>query len=197
MTSPVTENHYRLGWSPFASTPPHAEFRCPSRRLSPRQSPYLPLFRRYLRQQGLPVTLQREVVADVVFNSREHLSVEEIEARLKERGERIGKATIYRTMEILVRSGLVEDHDFGDGFKRYEHLFGHQPVHEHLVCTQLPRRGRVRAPRDRPHPGRGGGRHGFLPTRHRLEIYGLCAACQGKGVTVEYRGLACPVLEVA
>ena len=37
--------------------------------------------------------------------------------------------------EPTVRSGLVEDHDFGDGFKRYEHLFGHQPVHEHLVCT--------------------------------------------------------------
>ena len=72
-------------------------------------SPYLHLFRRYLRQQGLPVTQQREVVADVVFGSADHLSVEEIEARLKQRGERIGKATIYRTMEILVRSGLVEE----------------------------------------------------------------------------------------
>ena len=160
-------------------------------------SPYLPLFRRYLRQQGLPVTLQREVVADVVFNSREHLSVEEIEARLKERGERIGKATIYRTMEILVRSGLVEDHDFGDGFKRYEHLFGHQPVHEHLVCTSC----RAVVEFERPEIARiqdeVAAAHGFLPTRHRLEIYGLCAACQEKGITVEYRGLACPVLEVA
>ena len=132
-------------------------------------SPYLPLFRRYLRQQGLPVTLQREVVADVVFNSREHLSVEEIEARLKERGERIGKATIYRTMEILVRSGLVEDHDFGDGFKRYEHLFGHQPVHEHLVCTSC----RAVVEFQRPEIDRiqdeVAAAHGFLPTRHRLE----------------------------
>ena len=79
-------------------------------------SPYLHLFRRYLKQQGLPITQQREVVADVVFASREHLSVEDIEARLKDRGERIGKATIYRTLESLVRSGLVEDHDFGVGF---------------------------------------------------------------------------------
>lgn len=160
-------------------------------------SPFLPLFRRYLRQQGLPITLQREVVADVVFNSREHLSVEEIEARLKERGERIGKATIYRTMEILVRSGLVEDHDFGDGFKRYEHLFGHQPVHEHLVCTSC----RAVVEFERPEIARiqddVAAAHGFLPTRHRLEIYGLCSACQEKGVTIEYRGLACPVLEVA
>jgi Fur family transcriptional regulator, ferric uptake regulator len=98
-------------------------------------SPYLHLFRRYLRQQGLPVTQQREVVAEVVFTSEAHLSVEEIEAELKKRGERIGKATIYRTMEILVRSGLVADHDFGDGFKRYEHLFGEQRGHQHLVCS--------------------------------------------------------------
>jgi Fur family ferric uptake transcriptional regulator len=160
-------------------------------------SPYLPLFRRYLRQRGLPVTQQREVVADVVFASHEHLSVEEIEARLKQRGERIGKATIYRTMEILVRSGLVEDHDFGDGFKRYEHLFGHQPLHEHLVCTHC----RSVVEFERPEIARiqdeVAAQHGFLPARHRLEIYGLCADCQRQGVTVTYQGLACPVMEVA
>jgi Fur family ferric uptake transcriptional regulator len=160
-------------------------------------SPYLPLFRRYLRQRGLPVTQQREVVADVVFASHEHLSVEEIEARLKQRGERIGKATIYRTMEILVRSGLVEDHDFGDGFKRYEHLFGHQPVHEHLVCTHC----RAVVEFERPELSRiqdeVAAEHGFLPARHRLEIYGLCGDCQRQGVTVPYQGLACPVMEVA
>ena len=160
-------------------------------------SPYLPLFRRYLRQQGLPVTQQREVVADVVFNSREHLSVEEIEARLKDRGERIGKATIYRTMEILVRSGLVEDHDFGDGFKRYESLFGQQPVHEHLVCTQCRKVVEFQRPEIERIQDEVAAQHGFLPTRHRLEIYGLCAACQEKGVTVKYQGLACPVLDVA
>ena len=164
---------------------------------APAPSPYLPLFRRYLRQQGLPVTLQREVVADVVFNSREHLSVEEIEARLKERGERIGKATIYRTMEILVRSGLVEDHDFGDGFKRYEHLFGHQPVHEHLVCTHCRGVVEFERPEIRRIQDEVAAAHGFQATRHRLEIYGLCADCQQQGVTVKYQGLACPALDVA
>ena len=70
-------------------------------------TPFINLFRRYLREQGLPVTQQREAVADIVFSSTGHLSVEDIEAALKGQGERIGKATIYRTMEILVRSGLV------------------------------------------------------------------------------------------
>jgi len=163
----------------------------------PAASPYLHLFRRYLKQQGLPVTQQREVVADVVFTTSEHLSVEEIEARLKERGERIGKATIYRTMEILVRSGLVEDHDFGDGFKRYEHLFGNQPVHDHLVCTHCRKVTEFRSPELQRIQDAVSREHGFAPTRHRLEIHGLCADCQQQGVTVAYNGLTCPAWDVA
>jgi len=160
-------------------------------------SPFIHLFRRYLRQQGLPVTQQREVVADVVFKSSEHLSVEEIETALRARGERIGKATIYRTMEILVRSGLVEEHDFGEGFKRYEHLFGQQPVHEHLICTHCSSVTEFQAPEVVRVQEEVARRHGFLASRHRLEIYGICAGCQEKGVTVTYQGLTCPALEVA
>jgi Fur family transcriptional regulator, ferric uptake regulator len=159
-------------------------------------SPYLHLFRRYLRQHGLPVTQQREVVADVVFGSTAHLSVEEIEAELKKRGERIGKATIYRTMEILVRSGLVEDHDFGDGFKRYEHLFGHQGghQHQHLVCTNCRSVTEFRRPEIQRIQDEVARAHGFLPARHRLEVYGLCPDCRAAGVELTYDGVACPAL---
>jgi Fur family ferric uptake transcriptional regulator len=158
-------------------------------------SPFIQLFRRYLREQGLPVTQQREAVAEVVFNSTAHLSVEDIEDALKGHGERIGKATIYRTMEILVRSGLVEEHDFGEGFKRYEHLFGQQPIHEHLICTHCSKviefqsSEVVRLQEATAH------QHGFLPTRHRLEIYGICAECQQSGVVPQNDGLTCPAVE--
>ena len=158
-------------------------------------SPFINLFRRYLREQGLPVTQQREVVADVVFNSSEHLSVEDIESALRERGERIGKATIYRTMEILVRSGLVEEHDFGEGFKRYEHLFGQQPVHEHLICTHCSRVIEFQSPEVVRVQEQMAREHGFLPARHRLEIYGLCAECQTLGVTIDRQGLTCPATQ--
>ncbi len=159
-------------------------------------SPFIRLFHRYLREQGLPVTQQREVVADVIFNSFDHLSVEEIERTLKERGERIGKATIYRTMEILVRSGLVEEHDFGEGFKRYEHLFGQQPEHEHLICTHCGKVTEFHSPEVMRVQAETARLHGFLATRHRLEIYGLCAHCQELGVQVPHEGLTCPVAEL-
>ena len=156
-------------------------------------SPYLQLFRRYLRDQGLPVTPQREAVADAIFSSKGHLSVEDIEGALRGTGERIGKATIYRTVEILVRSGLVEEHDFGEGFKRYEHLFGSTPVHEHLICVNCHQVVEFQSPEVVRLQEETARQHGFAPVRHRLEIYGLCRGCQEKGVELPDEGLTCPV----
>ncbi|MGH7500306.1 MAG: Fur family transcriptional regulator [Longimicrobiales bacterium] len=154
---------------------------------------FVHLFRRYLRDQGLPVTQQREAIAEVVFGASGQQSVEEIEGRLREAGERIGKATIYRTLEMLVKSGLVEEHDFGEGFKRYEHLFGQKPVREHLVCTECGKVAEIHSlelVRVQEEEAR---RYGFLPARYRLQIYGLCAACQAAGAELKWEGLTCPI----
>jgi Fur family transcriptional regulator, ferric uptake regulator len=156
-------------------------------------STFLHLFRRYLRDQGLPITQQRETIAEVVFNSNEHQSVEEIEAKLRSQDEKIGKATIYRTLEMLVKSGLVAEHDFGEGFKRYEHMFGQAPVREHLVCTEC---GKVKAI-DSPELQRAqqevAEKQGFMPARYRLAIYGICKDCQLAGRTLRWEGLTCPI----
>jgi Fur family transcriptional regulator, ferric uptake regulator len=154
---------------------------------------FVHLFRRYLREQGLPVTQQRESIAEVVFGSPDRVSVEDIEGRLKERDERIGKATIYRTLEMLVRSGLVAEHDFGEGFKRYEHLFGQKPVREHLVCTECGGVQEIHSTELVRVQEEEAKRHGFLPHRYRLQIYGLCAECQASGAELKWEGLSCPI----
>ena len=155
--------------------------------------PFIRLFGRYLREQGLPVTSQREAVAEVVFGSDGHLSVDEIEQRLRTQGHRIGKATVYRTLDLLVRSRLVEEHDFGEGFKRYEHRLSSEPVHEHLICLEC---GKVQEFRSRELDvveGRVQREFGFVPGRHRLEIYGLCRDCHEAGATLGEDGLTCPI----
>lgn len=154
---------------------------------------YVHLFRRYLREQGLPVTQQREAIAEVVFSSAEHLSVDDIETELRERGERIGKATIYRTLETLVKSGLVEEHDFGEGFKRYEHLFGQQLVREHLICTECGKVADIHSTELHRVQEEEARRRGFLPSRYRLQIYGLCAECRAAGAELKWEGLSCPI----
>ena len=156
-------------------------------------SPLIRLFGRYLRDIGLPVTSQREAVAAVVFDSEGHLSVDDIERELRARGERIGKATVYRTLDLLVRSRLVEEHDFGEGFKRYEHRLSSHPIHEHLICMEC---GNVEEFESRELfrvESRVKSEHGFIPVKRRLEIYGLCKECHEAGVEVPIEGLMCPI----
>jgi Fur family transcriptional regulator, ferric uptake regulator len=134
-------------------------------------------FRRYLRDHRQPVTRQRDLVAQAVFLSDDHPSVDTIGKSLKARGEHVGVATVYRTLDLLMQSGLVRAHEFGQGFKRYE------PVpsaadHEHLVCERC---GRVvefqheRLERMLPVIA---DEHGFQHRRHRIEVYGICRECR-------------------
>ncbi|MBI4521526.1 MAG: transcriptional repressor [Gemmatimonadetes bacterium] len=155
--------------------------------------PFVHLFERYLREQGLPVTQQRAAVADAVFSAVGHLSVDDIEQRLRDSGERIGKATIYRTLDLLVKSGLVDEHDFGEGFKRYEHLLHRQPVHQHLICLECGKVTEFRSDALQAIQNDVATAYAFTPTRHRFEIYGLCADCRDAGVTIRYQGLTCPI----
>jgi Fur family ferric uptake transcriptional regulator len=143
---------------------------------SEERSELLERFRRWLREQRLPVTRQRDVVAETVFGSEEHLSVDAIARRLRDRGERVGVATIYRTLGLLVGAGLVREHEFGEGFRRFEPA-GDQGGHEHLICDRC---GRVvefaneRLERMLPVIA---DEHAFQHRRHRVEIFGTCRDC--------------------
>ncbi len=136
-------------------------------------------FRRHLGERRLPVTRQRLAVAGEIFHSGDHPSVEDLERRLRAAGAQVGTATLYRTLELLVRSGLVREHDFGEGFKRYEPVAA-APAHDHLFCQRcglvvefandrLERMLRMTADE-----------HHFLYRRHRVDVHGICTACRGR-----------------
>lgn len=134
-------------------------------------------FHRYLRDHRLPITRQRDEVARIVFQSEEHLSVEALERKLKEQGIRVGTATVYRTLEVLAKSGLVRVHDFGEGFRRYEAM-PQQAHHEHLICLRCGTVAEFQNDRLERMIPIIADEHEFQPQRHRVEIYGLCRACR-------------------
>jgi Fur family ferric uptake transcriptional regulator len=146
-------------------------------------------FRRFLRDHHQPVTRQRDLVARVVLLADDHLSVDAIQRRLRDQGESVGTATVYRTLEKLVESGLVRAHDFGEGFKRYEPMPA-QTDHEHLICERC---GSVvefqneRLERMLPVIA---DEHAFQHTRHRVEIYGVCRECRQRDLPVGPAGAA-------
>lgn len=134
-------------------------------------------FRAYLREHNLPVTAQRLAIADVILRSEQHLSAEEILLELAARNAAAGMATVYRTIEVLVRSGLVVERDFGEGFKRYE-AARDIPHHEHMVCNVCGRVTEFRDERLERMTMLIAEAHGFARQRHRLVIHGTCAECR-------------------
>jgi Fur family transcriptional regulator, ferric uptake regulator len=137
-------------------------------------------FRGYLREHNLPVTAQRLAIAEVILSSDRHLSAEEVAAELTARGAAAGTATVYRTLELLVKSGLAVERDFGEGFRRYESARD-IPHHEHLLCTVCGRVTEFRDERLERMTTLIAETHGFARQRHRLVIYGVCAECQAGG----------------
>jgi Fur family ferric uptake transcriptional regulator len=134
-------------------------------------------FRQYLQDHRLPRTRQRDRIAGIVFSSEAHPSAADIQRTLVEGDDRVGTATVYRTLELLVASGLARGHDFGDGCKRYE-ATPMQQGHEHLICVRC---GTVveftNDPLERMLPIISD-EHAFVHQRHHVEIYGLCSACR-------------------
>ncbi|MDH3496987.1 MAG: transcriptional repressor [Gemmatimonadota bacterium] len=137
----------------------------------------LEAFRRYLRDHSLPVTHQREVVAAAVFFADRHISVGELERTLAAQGDHVGTATVYRTLELLTRAGLIQEHDFGEGFKRYEPLAA-RGYHEHLICLRCGRVVEFASERFERMSQLIAEEHGFRHHHHRWEIYGQCRDCQ-------------------
>jgi Fur family ferric uptake transcriptional regulator len=138
-------------------------------------------FRDYLRGNGLPITAQRLVIAEIVLGSSEHLSAEDVMIELGRRGAYAGTATVYRTLELLIRGGLAVERDFGEGFKRYEAAHG-IPAHEHLQCTFC---GKIVEFRDEgleEMATRIAQQNGFVRVGHRLVITGVCLDCRVRAV---------------
>ena len=138
-------------------------------------------FRAYMRDRNLPLTHQREAIASTLFYSEEHLSVDDIEAVLRGNEVHVGKATVYRTLDLLVRAGLVDEHDFGEGFRRFEPLSA-RTHHEHLICTSCGKVVEFTSERIERMKALIADEHGFRHHHHRLDIYGVCSDCHEHAV---------------
>ena len=134
-------------------------------------------FRGWLRERSLPVTPQRMAIAEVLLSATQHLSAEEVTRELSDRGMKAGVATVYRTLDVLVESGLVVERDFGEGFRRFE-AARDVPWHEHLVCTSCGRVEECRDERIGAITAELAAARGFEPELHRLVIHGRCGNCR-------------------
>ncbi len=139
-------------------------------------------FAKFIQEKGLKTTRQRNTIVNVFFNMRGHISVEELLKEVKNVNPRIGYATVYRTLHLLVESNLVEERRFGDGLARYE---GHSDVehHDHMICLECGEISEFFNPGLEALQEQLAQENNFEIYRHRLELYGSCKdkeACEAR-----------------
>ncbi|MFC1984752.1 Fur family transcriptional regulator, partial [Chloroflexota bacterium] len=87
-----------------------------------------------LSRQGYRVTPQRMMILAAIEKSDDHISADEIYSQVVARYPNVNISTVYRTLELLERLGLVTETDLGEGRVRYHPVEkGH---HHHLVCRE-------------------------------------------------------------
>ncbi|MEJ2536474.1 MAG: Fur family transcriptional regulator [Calditrichia bacterium] len=138
------------------------------------------------RSHGLRITEPRKAIIDLLSDTKEHLSAEEIYMEVHKGYPGIGLTTVYRTLELLEEMGVIYRFHFGDGRSRYELIQSqHKPGHHHhLICTNCKRiidyddfideevelLNKVEKNLTE--------KHDFKITGHVIQFYGTCSECQ-------------------
>jgi Fur family transcriptional regulator, ferric uptake regulator len=135
-------------------------------------------FQALLTRKNLKKTSQREYIWEILMDSKGHPSVEEIRDLLLSKGHRIGVATIYRTLKILLVAGMIRQSKLA-GMTRYEAVVK-EPNHLHFICNTCKRTVEFPSPHIETLLRRITDEHGFVERYSRYMIFGVCKACLRK-----------------
>jgi Fur family transcriptional regulator, ferric uptake regulator len=120
-------------------------------------------------------TRQRAAVLALLDALEGFRSAQELHAMLRDRGDGVGLATVYRALQALVDEGQVDVLRSRDGEASYRRC---SPMHHHhLVCRDCGRTVEVADPPVERWAARVAAEHGFADVQHQLEVFGTCAAC--------------------
>lgn len=137
------------------------------------------IFVEFLWDNGLSMTPQRKAITETFLETEGHFSAEELCTKVRTKMPDLGQATLYRTLKLLVDSGLADSLDPGNGAVLYEHRYGHAH-HDHLICLNCGKKVEIYDNVIETRQEEVAADHGFELTRHRMYLYGLCPDCQSE-----------------
>jgi Fur family ferric uptake transcriptional regulator len=137
----------------------------------------LQIFRKYLERRGLKLTAERLALFDEIFGRHEHVEADELLVRLRAKHKKISRATIYRTLELLVDSGIVGRLRIGEAGYRYERLRAGDH-HDHLICDHCGKVIEFFEPRIEQLQDDVAERYGFVLLSHTHQMRGICRGCR-------------------
>tara|TARA_Y100000758_G_scaffold151094_1_gene107153 strand:- start:303 stop:731 length:429 start_codon:yes stop_codon:yes gene_type:complete len=133
--------------------------------------------KRALKKEGLRYTQQRQSVWDELCATNDHRDAEEIYLAIRQSGLNVSRATVYRTIDVLVKNKMVRKLELGDGRARYEHKVN-ATHHDHLICIQC---GKIEEFMDEVIESRQDAivkKIGYKLVRHIHQLFIICSECE-------------------
>lgn len=131
----------------------------------------------YMERKGLRSTAQRRLVSEVFFRTGGHLSIDDMLSLVRKQDPKVGYATVYRTLKLLVECGLANERQFDDTVTRFE-VAHHDSHHDHLICLECKRIVEFEDDEIEALQVALAKRYGFTLVSHKHELYGHCERCQ-------------------
>lgn len=122
-------------------------------------------------EQGLRMTGQRRIIAQVLAEAQDHPDVELVYRRANAHDSRISLSTVYRTLKLFEAKGILERHDFGKGRGQYEDA--ERAHHDHLIDVATGRVIEFRNDQIEKLQVAIANELGFDLVGHRLELFGV------------------------
>ncbi|MGJ6123501.1 Fur family transcriptional regulator [Mycolicibacterium sp. Y3] len=120
-------------------------------------------------------TRQRAAISALLENIDDFRSAQELHDELRQRGENIGLTTVYRTLQSMATSGLVDTLRTDTGESVYRRCSDHH--HHHLVCRVCGSTVEVEGGAAEVWAEQVAAQHGFTDVSHTIEIFGVCGSC--------------------
>jgi len=131
-----------------------------------------------LRQRGMRMTPQRQLILDAVVQMRGHVSADQVYQQVVRVFPDVNISTVYRTLEVLEDLGVVRHTHFHDGVAQYERTDAAR--HHHMVCSRCGADAELDLAVLQPLADDLKRRYGFEADLAHSAIVGLCRACASR-----------------
>ena len=130
------------------------------------------------QRNGVKMTLQRSIIADIINNSKDHPDVESIYKRANKRNSRISLATVYRTVKLFEDANAIIKHEFKYGEEKARYEPATKWEHNHLIDIVSGEVVEFQNPGFEKLARRIAEKKGYKTIGYKLEVFGLKEACK-------------------